>query len=83
MFETLLNNYEEKTSCALSNLHLALMGCLSVPLAYLFNPWFTKMGLEWVQFPDIVFRIYSKYVRLYLNYLNSLSDKAPKIRSSE
>lgn len=40
-----------KTSGVLPNLHLALMRYLSVRLAQLFNPWFAKMGLEWVQFP--------------------------------
>lgn len=40
-----------KTSRALPNLHLALMKCLSVHLSHLFNPWFAKKGLEWVQFP--------------------------------
>lgn len=50
MFESLLYNHEVKTSCALPNLYLTLLAWVSVPLAYLFNLWFTGWAGNWSSF---------------------------------
>lgn len=48
------------------------MKCLSVPLAYFFNPWFKRQAWNWSSFQ-------SKIHPLIFNSLNSLSDKAPVV----